>query len=128
MNKIYARYIYNIFLTRFLYVTLIFASLIFVLNILEEIKFFSNSDDIGLGYPILLTLLNLPSILFEIFPFIALITTQFFFIKIQDKNEILIFRNNGINNLRIIAHICILALIFGILIISVFHFVIKYEA
>ncbi len=122
MNKIYAKYIYNIFLTRFMFVTFIFASLIFVLNILEEIKFFSDNQDIGLGYPILLTILNLPSILFEIFPFIILIATQFFFMKIQDNNEILIFKNNGINNIKIITHICSLVLVCGILIISLFHF------
>ena len=53
------------------------------MNILEELKFFDQYSEIGLGVPILLTVLNLPSILFEIFPFIILITTQFFFIKFQ---------------------------------------------
>jgi len=122
MDKIYSKYIYHVFITRFLYITLIFTSLIFVLNILEEIKFFSNNQEIGIQYPIFLTLLNLPSILFEIFPFIILITTQFFFIKIQDKNEILIFRNNGVNNLKIIFHVTALVFILGILIITIFHF------
>ena len=69
-NKIYVRHIYNVYLLRLLYITLIFASLIFVMNILEELKFFSDNGDIGIGYPIMLTILNLPSILFEIFPFL----------------------------------------------------------
>ena len=121
-TKIYVRYIYNVYTTRFIYITLIFASLIFVLNILEEIKFFNDNENIGIGYPIILTLLAMPSILFEIFPFIILITTQFFFIKIQNNNEILIFKNNGINNLKIISHLSILVLLFGLFIISIFHF------
>tara|TARA_B100000029_G_scaffold86291_1_gene76571 strand:+ start:2234 stop:3226 length:993 start_codon:yes stop_codon:yes gene_type:complete len=91
------------------------------MNILEEVKFFSNTQEIGIGYPILLTILNLPSILFEIFPFIILISTQFFFIKFQDNNEILIFKNNGITNLKIIFYICFLVFLFGIILITIFH-------
>ena len=107
-NKIYVKHIYNVYLTRLAYVTLIFSSLIFIMNILEELKFFSDNSQIGIGYPILLTILNLPSILFEIFPFIILISTQFFFIKFQNDDEILIFRNNGINNLKLISYISFL--------------------
>ncbi len=122
-NKIYLKHIYSIYISRFLLVTLIFSSLIFVLNILEEIKFFSNKDSISIGWPILLTMLNLPSVLFEIFPFIILITTQFFFIRFQDNSEILIFKNNGINNLKIILHLSLLVLFIGFIIISLFHFI-----
>ena len=78
-NKIYLKHIYSVFLTRLLYISLIFSSLIFVMNILEEVKFFSENDEVSMVIPILLTILNLPSILFEIFPFIIMISTQFFF-------------------------------------------------
>ena len=121
-NKIYIKHIYNIYIIRFIYITLVFSSLIFVLNVLEELKFFSNNDDVGIGLPILLTILNFPSILFEIFPFIILITTQFFFMKFQDNDEILIFKNNGINNLKIIFHLSLLVFVIGIALITVFHF------
>ena len=121
-NKIYIKYIYNVFLERLLYVFLVFASLIFVMNILEELKFFSDNDNIGISYSVLLTILNLPSVIFEIFPFIILITTQFFFIKFQNNDELLIFRNNGINNLKLISLICLLVFFIGVIIISLFHF------
>ena len=122
MYKVYVKHIYDIYLIRLLYITVIFASLIFIMNILEELKFFSNSNESGFGYPVLLTILNLPSVLFEIFPFIILITTQFFFIKFQQNEELLIFKNNGINNLKIIAHLCFLVFVIGLFIISLFHF------
>ena len=121
-NKIYVKHIYNIYIIRFIYITLVFSSLIFILNVLEELKFFSNNDEIGIGLPILLTILNFPSILFEIFPFIILITAQFFFMKFQDNDEILIFKNNGINNLKIIFHLSLLVFVIGIALITVFHF------
>ena len=38
-NKIYLKHIYNIYISRFIIVTIVFSSLVFVLNILEEIKF-----------------------------------------------------------------------------------------
>ena len=123
INKIYAKHIYQVFLTRFLIITLIFSTLVFTLNILEEVKFFSDIDDITIAYPIFLTILNLPSIIFEIFPFIILITTQFFFIKFYNNNEILIFKNNGVNNLHIIGHICLLVFFIGIFIIFIFHLI-----
>ena len=112
-NKIYLKHIYNIYISRFIIVTIVFSSLVFVLNILEEIKFFSDTEDVGVAFPIFLTILNLPSILYEIFPFIILITTQFFFMKFQDNDEILIFKNNGINNLKIIFHLSLLVFIIG---------------
>ena len=107
-NQIYIKHLYHVYSSRFIYITLIFASLIFILNILEELKFFDTNDQIGIGYPVLLTLLNLPSILFEIFPFIIIISTQFFFMKFQDNAEILIFKNNGVNNLKIISYLSLL--------------------
>ena len=75
------------------------------MNILEEFKFLATIMKLDLD-TYFLTILNLPSILFEIFPFIILITTQFFFIKFQQNEELLIFKNNGINNFKIIAHLC----------------------
>ena len=123
LNKIYAKHIYKVYLVRFAYISLIFSSLIFIMNILEELKFFSEIEDVGVGLPIFLTILNLPSILFQIFPFIILITTQFFFMKFQSNSEILIFKNNGINNLKIILHLSLIVFIIGILIISIFHFI-----
>lgn len=123
LNKIYAKHIYKVYLVRFAYISLIFSSLIFIMNILEELKFFSELEDVGVGLPIFLTILNLPSILFQIFPFIILITTQFFFMKFQSNSEILIFKNNGINNLKIILHLSLIVFIIGILIISIFHFI-----
>tara|TARA_B100001996_G_scaffold37062_1_gene27416 strand:+ start:79 stop:924 length:846 start_codon:yes stop_codon:yes gene_type:complete len=42
--------------------------------------------------------------------------------KFQDNNEILIFKNNGINNLKIIFHLSLLVFIIGIALITIFHF------
>ena len=79
--KTYNEYLAKLYLKYLLIIIGIFSSLTFVLNILEEIKFF-NELNMGLYYPILFTFLNLPSVLFVIFPFIILISTQLFFIHL----------------------------------------------
>ena len=79
MFKIYQKYIIKSFINKFLTVSLIFFCLIIILSILEEISFFKNLK-VNFLFPYLLTLLTAPITLFEIFPFIFLISTQFFFL------------------------------------------------
>ena len=76
--KVYQNYISKQFLLTFVKTVIIFVTLAFILNIFEEINFFKDLD-VSIGIPIFLTFLNIPSIIFEIFPFIFLITTQFFY-------------------------------------------------
>ena len=40
--------------------------------------------------------------MFEIFPFIFLITVKFFYLNLNEKNELEILNSNGISNLKII--------------------------
>ena len=77
--KIYIKFLIFSFLKSFLNIFLILSALIFILNILQEIEFFSDKN-VSSCYPIYLSIMNSPSISYEIFPFIFLIATQFFFI------------------------------------------------
>ena len=92
----------------------------FFLNIFEEIKYFENKSN-ELYYPIILTILNIPSIIFEILPFIFLLGVMFFFIKLFENEEIELLRSNGINNIKITAPISIVSLITGIIFIVVYY-------
>ena len=58
INKIYIKHIYNVYLERLIYITIIFSSLIFIMNILEEFKFFSDNDEVGIGIPVFLTMIK----------------------------------------------------------------------
>jgi lipopolysaccharide export system permease protein len=62
-----------------------------------------------------------PSIIFEMFPFIFLISTQFFFLKLFDNDEINIFKYSGLKNFKIINILSFVSLFIGILIITVFY-------
>ena len=86
MKSTIYKYLSLMFLKKFFYVTLVFICLIFILSLLEEINFFKNNNN-NLITPLLSTALNTPSVLFEIFPFIILISTQFLFLNlIETKN------------------------------------------
>ena len=113
-------YLIKLYIKNFFIVTSIFASLVFVLNVLEEVSFFNNLN-LGLYYPLLFTFLNVPSIIFEIFPFIFLITTQLFFISLFNKNELILLKNYGVTNFDIIKIITSLTFVLGIIIIIFFH-------
>ena len=116
----YKKYIFKKFLINLAKVTFVFSAVILIMNLLEEISFFKDYKDIIL-LPIYLTLLNIPSILFEIFPFIFLISTLFFFIEIIDKEEINIFKLYGITNLKILQVLSLLSFIMGFVILIFFY-------
>ena len=118
--KVYQSYISKQFLLTFLKTVLIFTTLSFILNIFEEINFFKDLD-VSIGIPVFLTLLNIPSIIFEIFPFIFLITTQFFFIKLIEQNENISFKNFGLSNTKIIKLLSVLSFLIGIIIVTIFY-------
>jgi len=95
-------------------------SLVFILNILQEIEFFSNQT-VSPFYPVYLSLLNTPSVIFEMFPFIFLISTQFFFIKLFNNNEINIFKYSGLKNLKIVTILGAISFVMGVIVIILFY-------
>jgi lipopolysaccharide export system permease protein len=118
--KTYIKFLINGFIKSFSNVFLVMISLVFILNILKEIEFLSNKEVNSL-YPIYLSLMSSPSIIFEMFPFIFLISTQFFFLKLFDNDEINIFKYSGLKNFKIINILSLVSLFIGILIITVFY-------
>ena len=118
--KIYQNYLIKLFLKSVLTVSFFFLTLSFFLNILAEIKFFQNYD-VSIFFTIFLTLLNIPSIAFELFPFIFLISTQLFFMKLHDNEELIILKNYGLSNIKIIKLLLFTSLACGIFIITVFY-------
>ena len=118
--KTYQIYLSKVFTSTLIKTFLVFASLAFILNIFEEVNFFKDLK-VSLTLPIFLTFLNIPSIIFDIFPFIFLISAQFAFIKLMDQNEINVLKNFGLDNLKIIKILSFLSFIFGIFIITIYY-------
>jgi lipopolysaccharide export system permease protein len=118
--KIYIKFFTLTFLKCLLYVISIMFSLIFILNLLTELEFFKEID-VSASFPIFLSLLNSPSMIFEMMPFIFLITTQLFFIKLFNNNEIEIFKYSGLKNTSILKIFSLIAILTGIVLTVIFY-------
>ena len=118
--KTYIKFLNKIFLNSFLYVSAIMFSLIFILNLLSELEFFREIEENSF-FPIYLSLLNSPTLIFEMFPFIFLIATQLFFITLFNNDELSIFKYSGLKNSKIVGILSILSFVLGFLIITLFY-------
>jgi len=118
--QVYKLYILKSYLFYFLMVSFIFFILSFLLNILEEIVFLEKYN-VNISYPILLTFLNTPSIVFEIFPFIFLISSQLFFMKLHENQELNLLKITGIDNFSLIKLFIFITFVLGILITIFFY-------
>ena len=118
--KTYIKFLINLFNISFLKIFIIFFTIIFVINILEQIEFFKDKD-LNFFSIIFLSFLNTPSILFDIFPFIFLLSTQIFFIQLINKNELEIFKYRGLNNIKIVKILAAYTFILGILLVIFFY-------
>jgi len=118
--KIYIKFFTLIFLKSLLYIISIMFSLIFILNLLTELEFFKEIE-VSASFPIFLSLLNSPSMIFEMLPFIFLITTQLFFIKLFNNNEIEIFKYSGLKNTSILKVFSLIVILTGIIVTIIFY-------
>jgi len=118
--KTYIKFLLKLFFNSILYVFFTMSCLIIILNVLSEIEFFKIYE-VASFFPIYLALLNTPSLIFEMFPFIFLISTQVFFVSLFNNNEIQIFKYSGLKNTSILMIISSFTLIIGIFIITIFY-------
>ena len=118
--KIYQKYLIKEFVYTSLKVSFVFCVLGFVMGILEELNFFSDFD-VKYYLPIFLVFLNLPSIIYEIFPFIFLISSQIIFLNLLENGELNTFKNHGLTNFKLIKLIALISFLSGIFIITLFY-------
>jgi len=111
------KYLSSEFLKITLIVTLIFFSLGFILNLIEETNFFKDYD-VGINVPIFMSALFVPNFIYNIFPFIILISGIWFFLKIKRSDEIIAIKASGVSNFSVISIPSVLSLVLGIFFIT----------
>ena len=87
------------------------------MNVFEEINFFKDID-VGLYIPIALSLLYVPSLLYNMFPFIIFLSGIWFFIRMKKTYEITAINVSGLSNFSIILIPSILSIVLGIFFIT----------
>ena len=120
MIKVYQKYLILSFLKTFMVVFSIFFSLTIILNVFEEVSYLRDTDT-NLLFPLFLTLLNSPSVVYETFPFIFFIATQFLFVKLLDREELDIFKKVSLSNFKIITILSSFTFIFSLFILIIFY-------
>ena len=120
MIKIHKIYLLKKFIRKILTVSGVFFVLVIIVNLIEEANFLKNTDS-NFFTPLILTILNSPSLLNEMMPFIFLISTQFFFINIYENKEIFTLKQFGLDNFAILRFLSLVSFILGILIVTLFY-------
>ena len=120
MIKVYQFYLIKSYWKSLFFVSLIFFSLSVILNIFEEVSFFKDIKVNSL-YPVFLTLLTAPTIVYETFPFIFFISTQFLFIRLMDKEELDIFKKISLSNIKLIGILSISSFIISLILVTIFY-------
>ena len=116
-NHFHVKFVTKDFLKITLNTSLIFLGLAIILNLFEEINFFKDFD-VGIDVPILLSTIFVPSLLYNMFPFIILLSGIWFFLKIKKTDEIIGMKISGLSNFSIIIVPSIVVIFLGIFIIT----------
>ena len=97
--------------------TFVFFCFGFIVNLFEEINFFKDLS-VQIYLPIMMTILFIPSILYNMFPFIILFSGIWFFLKIKKSDEVTAMRVSGMSTFAIIIIPCLVSIFLGILILT----------
>ena len=118
--KKYQKYLINLFLNKFIKISFVFFCFLILINFFEEIRF-SEKYNVEIYYVFYLSILNAPSLIFEILPFIFFVTVIFFYLELNEKHELEIFNSNGISNINIIYFLTSLSCILGLFLLIFYY-------
>ena len=118
-NFVLNKYLVSEFFKSFFNVILIFCCLGLILNLFEEINYFKNYD-VGIGLPIVLSLMIIPSIVINMLPFILFLSSMWAFIKLKNNRDILSLKTFGLSNINFLILFCFSAIFIGIVTLFAF--------
>ena len=111
------KYLAREFIKVILNTVFVFFCLGFIMNLFEEINYFKDLD-IGIYVPIMLSSLIVPSLLYNMFPFIILLSGIWFFLKIKKSDEVTAMKVSGMSNFSVIIIPGLLSFMLGIFFIT----------
>ena len=114
------KYLAKEFLQIVINMSLILFCLGFIINIFEEINLFKDFD-VGISLPIILSVLFVPSMFYNMFPFVILLSGIWFFRKIKKTDEIIAMKVSGMSNFSVIIVPSIIAIILGIFFVTLIN-------
>ena len=119
-NSVINTYLVKEFLFSTANVILVFVAAGLIMNLREEITYFVDYD-VGIMLPIALSIMIVPSILINIFPFVIFISSMWVLIKLKNNGEILSLKTFGYSNVKFIFLLTITSFFLGIIILIAFN-------
>jgi lipopolysaccharide export system permease protein len=92
-------------------------SIILLINLLDEFNFFKSKKDLKFIFFIIFTILKIPNLLINLFPFIVLFGGIVFYLKIYNHNEVISLRVMGYSNIQIILIPALTSFVIGYIIV-----------
>ena len=117
MLKSINRYIINGYIKSLLVVIAVMLSIILLINLLDEFNFFKSKKDLKFIFFIIFTILKVPNVLINLFPFIVLFGGIVFYLKIYNHNEVISLRVMGYSNIQIILIPALTSFVIGYIIV-----------
>ena len=117
MLKSINRYIINEYIKSLFVVIAVMLSIILLINLLDEFNFFKSKKDLKFIFFIIFTVLKIPNVLINLFPFIVLFGGIVFYLKIYNHNEVISLRVMGYSNIQIILIPALTSFIIGYIIV-----------
>ena len=114
MNKIINKYLIVKFFKTFFITVLVFLSLGIVLNLFEEIEFFKNLNS-SFALPVILSLSYVPTLVLELLPFIAFLSSMYYFLQLRSSRDLLAIKVFGYSNIKIILILSFFSFFIGLM-------------
>jgi lipopolysaccharide export system permease protein len=92
-------------------------SIILLINLLDEFNFFKSKKDLKFIFFLIFTVLKIPNVLINLFPFIVLFAGIVFYLKIYNHNEVISLRIMGYSNIQIILIPALTSFVIGYVIV-----------
>jgi len=105
------------FLKTTINISAVFFCLGLIINLFEEINFFKDYD-VGIYLPLILSFLYVPSLFYNMFPFVILLSGIWFFLNIKRTDEVTALKISGLSNFSIIIIPSVVSVILGIFFIT----------
>ena len=117
MLKSINKYIINEYIKSLFVVIAVMLSIILLINLLDEFSFFKSKKELKFIFFIIFTILKIPNVLINLFPFIVLFAGIVFYLKIYNHNEVISLRVMGYSNIQIILIPALTSFIIGYIIV-----------
>ena len=117
MLKSINRYIINEYIKSLFVVMAVMLSIILLINLLDEFNFFKSKKDLKFIFFLIFTVLKIPNVLINLFPFIVLFAGIVFYLKIYNHNEVISLRVMGYSNIQIILIPALTSFVIGYVIV-----------